>query len=438
MINSSNWQQYYESRLISAEDALKKIKPGSRVILGHCVGEPAGLVEVMVKNKDWFRDIEIVHMVAMGKGQYTLPEMEGYFKHNSFFVGTCTRDSVFKGFADYTPCFFHEVPKVFRSKGFKLDVALVQVTPPDKFGYISLGVSADYTVAAVQEADIVIAQVNENMPKTYGDTYIHISEVDYFVEITEPLIELIPSKITDIEKKIGENCASLIENGSTLQLGIGSIPDAVLIFLKDKKDLGIHSEMLSDGVIDLIEQGIVNNRCKTLHKGKSIVSFIMGTKKLYDYIDDNNSIEMHVVDYINDPTVIMKNYRMVSINSCVQVDLMGQVASESIGLKQISGVGGQVDFVRGASMADGGKSIIAISSTAAGGKISKIVPFLDQGTAVTTSRNDVDYIITEYGIAHLKWKTLRQRAKLLIDIAHPDFRPMLIEEWEKRFRRSFE
>ena len=437
MISSRNWQQYYKNRLTGSEEALKKINPGSRVVLGHCIGEPIGLVEAMVKNRDWFSDIEIVHMVAMGKSQYTLPGMQGYFKHNSFFVGACTRDSVFNGSADYTPCFFYEVPKVFRSKEFKLDVALVQVTPPDKFGYVSLGVSADYTVAAVEQADIVIAQVNENMPKTYGDTYIHISEIDWFVEITEPLIELIPSKITEIEKRIGENCASLIENGSTLQLGIGSIPDAVLLFLGDKNDLGIHSEMLSDGVVGLIEKGIVNNRCKTLHRGKSIISFLMGTKKLYDYVDNNNLIEMHVVDYVNDPTVIMKNYKMVSINSCVQVDLTGQVASESIGLLQISGVGGQVDFVRGASMAIDGKSIIAIPSTAAGGKISKIVPFLDQGTAVTTSRNDVDYIITEYGIAHLKWKTLRQRAKLLIDIAHPDFQPMLIEEYEKRFKQKY-
>jgi len=437
LTSGRNWQQYYKNRLTGSEEALKKINPGSRVVLGHCMGEPIGLVEAMVKNRDWFSDIEIVHMVAMGKGQYTLPEMQGYFKHNSFFVGACTRDSVFKGSADYTPCFFYEVPKVFRSKEFKLDVALVQVTPPDKFGYVSLGVSADYTVAAVEQADIVIAQVNENMPKTYGDTYIHISEIDWFVEITEPLIELISSKITEIEKRIGENCASLIENGSTMQLGIGSIPDAVLLFLNDKKDLGIHSEMLSDGVVGLIEKGIVNNRCKTLHRGKSIVSFLMGTKKLYDYVDNNNLIEMHVVDYVNDPTIIMKNYKMVSINSCVQVDLMGQVASESIGLMQISGVGGQVDFVRGASMAIDGKSIIAIPSTAAGGKISKIVPFLDQGTAVTTSRNDVDYIITEYGIAHLKWKTLRQRAKLLIDIAYPDFQPMLIEEYEKRFKQKY-
>jgi len=437
LLDSKKWQQYYKDRLTGAQEALKKIGPGSRMVLGHCIGEPAGLVEAMVANKDQFSDIEIVHMVAMGNGRYALPEMRGHFRHNSFFVGAPTRDAVFKGLADYTPCFFNEVPKAFRSKEFRIDAALVSVTPPDKFGYVSLGVSADYTVAAVKQADLVIAQVNKNMPKTYGDTYIPVSEIDWFVEIDEPLIELMPSVVTEIEKRIGENCAGLIEDGSTLQLGIGSIPDAVLLFLGHKKDLGIHSEMLSDGVVGLIEKGVVNNKRKTLHKGKSIVSFLMGTKKLYDYVDGNNSIEMHAVDYVNDPTVIMKNYKMVSINSCVQVDLMGQVNSESIGLMQISGVGGQVDFVRGANMSDGGKSIIAIPSTASQGKISKIVPFLDQGSAVTTSRNDVDYIVTEYGVARLKWKTLMQRAKLLINIAHPDFRPMLIEEYQKRFKASF-
>ena len=431
-----NWKAYYDERCVAAEDALKHIKSGDRVVFGHCIGEPMYLVDVMVKNKDWYEDVEIVHMVAMGKGEYTQPGMEKHFRHNSFFVGACTRKAVNEGRADFTPCFFYELPSVLRKDDFKVNAAMVQVSPPDEFGYVSLGVSVDYTLAAIEQADTVIAQVNENMPRTFGSSFVHVSDIDWFVEKTEPLVELQPPNITEIEKRIGEHCASLIEDGSTLQLGIGSIPDAVLLFLKDKKDLGIHSEMLSDGVVGLIEAGIVNNRQKSIHKGKTIVGFLMGTRKLYDFVHNNPGIEMHPIDYVNNPTVIMKNYKMVSINSCVQVDLMGQVASESIGLKQISAVGGQMDFVRGANMAEGGKSIIAIPSTA-NGKFSKIVPFLDEGAAVTTSRNDVNYVITEYGIAQLKGQTLRERARRLINIAHPDFRDGLIEEYEKRFKTKF-
>ncbi len=432
------WQSYYQNNCVSAEEALKSIKPGSRVVLGHCIGEPMSLVDTMVENKYWFSDIEIVHMVAMGKGAYTLPEMKGHFRHNSFFVGACTRQAVLEGRADYTPCFFYEFPKIIRSQEFKVDVALIQVTPPNEFGYVSLGVSVDYTSAAVEQAELVIAQVNDQMPETFGGSYVHVSDIDCFVEKSEVLAELAPPQITDIEKEIGRHCASLVEDGSTLQLGIGSIPDAVLLFLKDKKDLGVHSEMLSDSVVDLIEEGVVNNRCKSINKGKTIVSFLMGTKRLYDFVNRNPFVEMQPVDYVNDPTVIMQNHKMVSVNSCVQVDLMGQVASESVGIKQISGVGGQVDFIRGANMAKDGKSIIAISSTAGNGRFSKIVPLLDEGAAITTSRNDVSYVVTEYGIAHLKGKTLRERARQLINIAHPDFRPMLTEEWEKRFKQKFD
>jgi len=396
-----NWKQHYDQRCVDAETALRHIKPGSRIVFGHCIGEPMALVDTMTQNKEWFTDVEIVHMVAMGKGEYTLPEMAGHFRHNSFFVGGCTRKAVSEGRADFTPCFFYEIPKVFRSEEFNIDVALIQVSPPDKYGYVNLGVSVDYTTAAIEQADMVIAQVNVNMPVTFGDSFVHVSKIDWFVEHMEPLVELPLPKITDVEKQIGENCASLIEDGATLQLGI------------------------------------VNNSRKAIHKGKSIVSFLMGTKRLYDFVDRNPSIEMHPVDYVNDPTVVMQNSKMVSINSCVQVDLMGQVASESVGLKQISAVGGQVDFVRGANMAKDGKSIIAITSTAAGGKLSKIVPFLAQGAAVTTSRNDVNYVVTEYGVAHLKGKTLRERARQLIGIAHPNFRPMLTEEWETRFKKEY-
>ncbi|HHY91627.1 MAG TPA: 4-hydroxybutyrate CoA-transferase, partial [Clostridiales bacterium] len=272
---------------------------------------------------------------------------------------------------------------------------------------------------------------------TLGDSFIHVSEIDYIVEVSYPVDELAPPEIGEVEKAIGEYCASLIEDGSTLQLGIGSIPDAVLLSLKDKKDLGIHSEMFSDGVVELVEAGVINNSKKTLHKGKMVVTFLMGTKRLYDFVHNNPCVEMYPVNYVNNPAVIAQNYKMVSINSCLQVDLMGQVNAESMGLKQFTGVGGQVDYVRGANMAKDGKSIIAMPSTAANGKISRIVPLLDPGAAVTTTRNDVNYIITEYGIASLRGKSLRERARALIQIAHPNFRDLLMEEFEKRFHEKF-
>jgi len=432
-----SWKELYKSKLVSAEEAVKHIKSGDRVVLGHAVGEPLALVDAMVKNKDSYENVEIVHMVGMGKGEYTAPGMEPHFRHNAIFVGGCTRKAVNEGRADYTPCFFHEVPKMFREGYLPVDVALIQVSPPDQHGYCSFGVSVDYTKPAAEAAKLVIAEVNDQMPRTMGDSFIHVSQLDYIVETSRPIIELPPPKIGDVEKAIGENCASLIEDGSTLQLGIGAIPDAILLFLKDKKDLGIHSEMISDGVVELVEAGVINNSKKSINRGKSVVTFLMGTKKLYDYAHDNPAVAMHPVNYVNDPYVVAQNYKMVSINSCIQVDLMGQVASESIGLRQFSGVGGQVDFVRGAVMAKDGKSIIAMPSTASQGKVSRIVPFLDEGSAVTTSRNDVHYVVTEYGIAELRGKTLKQRARALIEIAHPDFRDQLIEEYERRFLCKF-
>ncbi len=431
-----SWQTYYQEHLGTAEDAVGKIHSGDRVVLQHACGEPVYLVDRMVENAAAYKDVEIVHMVAMGKGAYCLPEYAGNFRHNSLFVGGSTRKAVESGQGDFTPCFFFEIPRLFRTN-LPVDVALISVTPPNAEGKVSLGVSCDYTLEAVKTAKTVIAQVNPSMPYTFGGTELPVEEIDLFVEHDEPVIELPQGRIGETEKAIGRNCATLIPDGATLQLGIGAIPDAVLLFLKDKKDLGIHSEMFSDGVVELAEAGVITNAKKTLKPGKFVVTFLMGTKRLYDFVNNNPSVEMQPVDYVNDPFVVAQNDNLISINSCVQIDLMGQVASESVGLKQISGTGGQVDFVRGASASKGGVSIMAFPSTAAKGAVSKIVPFLDHGSAVTTCRCDVDYAVTEYGVAHLKGETLRTRARNLIAIAHPDFRAPLIEEFEKRFHCTF-
>ena len=427
-----DWKKIYRERTTSAEAAVRKICSGNRVVIGHACGEPSFLVDAMIDNAAAYQDVEIVHMVAMGKCEYAKPEFSAHFRHNALFVGGGTRDAIARGDGDYTPSFFFEVPELF-SSALPVDVAMVMVTPPNEEGYCSLGVSVDYTLEAVKQAKLVIAQVNDQLPWTGPHSTVSVDEIDCFVEHSAPLIELPPPKIGDVERAIGEYCASLIQDGDTLQLGIGAIPDAVLMFLKEKKDLGIHSEMFSDGVVELAEAGVINNAKKNLHPGKFIAGFLMGTRRLYDFVDHNPAVELWPIDYVNHPFVVGQNDRLVSINSCVQVDLMGQVASESIGLKQISGVGGQVDFVRGAAFSKGGRSIIAMPSTTKG-NISKIVPFLDEGSAVTTSRNEVNYVVTEYGIAHLKGRTLRERARALIGIAHPDARDALEEEFEKRFR----
>lgn len=430
-----DWRNEYNSKIVTADQAVLHIKSNNRVVCGHAVGEPSYLLDAMVRNKESYKNVEIVHMVPMGKAEYTKDEMKENFRHNAIFVGGPTRKAVENGNADYTPCFFYQVPSLL--KDLEVDVAMIQVSSPDEHGYCSFGVSNDYTKPSTKLAKVVIAEVNDKMPRTYGDNFIHLSEIDYIVENSHELIELKPGEIGDVEREIGRHCASLVEDGSTLQLGIGNIPDAVLLFLQDKKDLGIHSEMISDGVVELVNKGVITNRMKTLHPGKIIVTFLMGTKKLYDFVNNNPTVEMYPVDYVNNPLVIMKNHKMVSINSCVQVDLLGQVVSDSVGLKQISGVGGQVDFVRGASMAENGKSIIAMPSTAGKGTVSKIVPLIDQGAAVTTSRNDVDYVVTEFGVAKLKGRTLKDRAKALIEIAHPDFRDSLKKEYELRFKTKY-
>ncbi|MHB1652850.1 MAG: acetyl-CoA hydrolase/transferase family protein [Desulfitobacteriaceae bacterium] len=417
-----DWRKDYHGKLVSAEEAVKVVKSGDFVILQHACAEPRTLVEALVKRRD-LSEVRIAHMVAIGPAEYAQPGMERYFRHNSFFVGEGTRQAVNEGRADFTPLFFHELPRVLQE--LRVDVAMIQVSPPNKWGFCSLGVSVDYTKAACQTARVVIAQVNELMPWTYGDTFVHISDIDRLIESTRPLLEVPSPPITPVERTIGEHIAGLIEDGSTLQLGIGAIPDAVLLSLQGKKDLGIHTEMFSDKLIDLVESGVVTCTAKNLNRGKIICSFFLGTKRLYDFVDDNPMIEFRTVDYTNDPVVIGRHDGLVSINSAVEVDLLGQVCADTIGYTQYSAVGGQVDFVRGAARSKGGKAIIAMPSSAAGGKVSRIVPLLKEGAVVTTSRNDVQYVVTEYGVADLRAKTNRERAGALISVAHPDHRENL-------------
>jgi 4-hydroxybutyrate CoA-transferase len=439
-----SWREEYQKKLTTAEEAVKAIKSGNRVVIGHAYGQPQHLVNAMVANKDAYEDVEIVHMVSLSPAPYCSQEMRKHFIHNSFFVGVNSRRAVNEGRAKYTPCFFHELPRLFTNGVLPVDVTMCQLSPPDDEGYCSFGISVDYTKPAVEASKIIIAQINERMPRTLGDSFVHVSKLDYVVEYDEPILELgLVKNATTVaeneqyvakvvaEMEIGRYCAELIEDGACLQLGIGAIPDAVLPFLEDKKDLGIHTEMFADGVVDLVNKGVVTCARKTLHPGKMVANFLMGTRKLYDFVHNNPMVEMHPVHYTNDPYIIGQNDNMVSINSSLQVDLLGQVASDTIGTTQFSGVGGQVDFVRGAARSKSGKSILAFPSTAGGGKYSRIIPKLDYGAVVTTSRYDVHYIVTEYGIANLRGKSVGERAKQLIAIAHPDFRQQLNKELDK-------
>ena len=428
------WTKYYQEHTLTPEQAVGLIHDGDRVVFGHAVGEPIIFQRTMAEMAEQFHDVEVAHMVYLGSGEYLQPGMESHFRHNALFVGGPARKAIAEHRADYTPVFFSDVPRMFRDGTLPIDVFAFTCSPPDERGYVSLGLSCDYSLQAVKSAKTVIAEINPNMPRTYGESFIHVSEIDGFLCAWEPLPESRPPVIGEEDRAIGRYVADLIRDGDCLQLGIGAVPDAVCSFLGDKKDLGLHTEMISDGVLPLLESGVINGKRKQRDVGKVCVTFLMGTKKLYKYVDNNPIINMLPVDVCNNPAVISENDNVVSINSCVQIDLMGQVASETIGLKQFSGTGGQVDYVRGAAWSAGGKSIMAMPSTAAKGKASRIVPFLAQGAAVTTSRNDVDYVVTEYGIARLKGKTLKQRARALIAVAHPDFRPMLEEEYQKRFK----
>jgi acetyl-CoA hydrolase len=426
-----SWLARYKSRFTSADEAVKAIESGQRVFLAGNCSVPQKLLAALVKRGKKLKDVEIVQALTVGPAPHADPALEGHIKINTIFISDNVRQAVHEGRADFTPCLLSEFPAQFRDGHLPLDVALLQISPPDEHGFCSLGIEAGLTKTPAQSARIVIAEINDQMPRTLGDSFIHISKIDHAVAVNYPLAELKMGEATELSMQIGRHVAELIEDGATLQLGIGAIPDAVLNFLEKKRDLGIHTELFSDGVMHLIQQGVITNEKKTLHPGKVVAGFILGSQQLYDFVDDNPIIELHPTEYVNDPFVIAKNDKMVSINSAIEVDLTGQVCADSIGPKLYSGVGGQMDFVYGAGRSKGGKPIITLPSTVTlrdGTRLSKIVSMLKHGAGVITSRNHVRYIATEFGVAHLHGKTIRQRAQALIDIAHPDFQEQLERE----------
>lgn len=426
-----DWQLNYADKVVSAKDAVQCVKHGHRVFIGSGAGEPQLLVDALASREE-LSDTEIIHILTLGVATYTQPRFGSRFRHNAFFIGPNVRQAVSEGRADYTPVFLSEIPNLFRTGRTVIDVALISVSPPDRHGYCSFGVSTDIVKAATESAHFVIAEVNSRMPRALGDCFIHVHDLDLLVPSDNPILELPPAQPDELAQRIGRHIANLIEDGATLQLGIGTIPDAVLYYLDEFRDLGIHTEMFSDGLIPLVEKGVVNNAEKTLHRGKIIASFVLGSQRLYDFIDNNPLIEFHPTEYVNDPFIIAQNDKMISINAAIEVDVTGQVCADSLGTMFYSGIGGQVDFVRGASRSRGGKPIIALPSTADNEVFSRIVPSLKPGAGVVTSRGDVHYVVTEYGAAYLHGKNIRERAMSLIQIAHPKFRPWLLAEAKGR------
>lgn len=426
-----NWRDMYKSKVVSAAEAVSHIRSGNRVVVGHATGSPEVLLKAVVENREAYRNVELVHMVSMGASEYCLPGMEKHFVHNSLFAGATTRKAIHDGRALFTASHFSQIPRLFTEKILPVDVTLCMVSTPDEHGFCSFGISVDYTKPAAENSELVIAEVTPYMPRTLGDAFIHVSDIDYIVECDSKPLIMNPPKITDIDEKIGSYCAELIRDGDCLQLGIGAMPDAILGFLTHKKDLGIHTEMFSDGVVDLVEAGVVTCARKNFHAGKMVASFLMGTEKLYKFVHNNPMVQMFPINITNNPTIIAKNDNMVSINSTLQVDLTGQAVSETIGYRQFSATGGQADFVRGAAWSKGGRSILAFHATASGGKISRIVSHVDEGAVVTTTRTDIHYVVTEYGITDLRGKSVPERAKALINIAHPDFRTDLTKEFRR-------
>src|SRR5438309_10788536 len=426
-----SWEIDYKKKLRTPDEALRFVESGMRVYIQPGCAEPETLVEALMRRAPDVRDVEIVHMMTMGVAPYVAAEMAGHFRHNAVFIGSNVRQGINDGRADYTPIYLSEIEGLFESGQMPIDVALIEVSPPDSHGYCSFGVGVDTTLTAARVAKYVVAQVNDNMPRTYGDSFIHVNDIDAFVESSRPLCALKKPIVNDLQVAIARNVAGLIEDGAVLQTGIGGIPDAVLPFLMDRKDLAVHSELVSDGVIPLIESGVLTGARKNLKPRTVILGFALGGKRLFDFVDNTPIFEFHPTAYTDDPGLIARNDNMVAINSALQIDLTGQVCSDSIGNQFYSGIGGQVDFLRGASRSKGGKPIIAISSTAKNGAISRIVPILNPGAGVVTSRGLIRYVVTEYGVAYLHGKTIRQRAQALIEIAHPDFREELYEYCER-------
>lgn len=427
----STWQTTYATKVSTAEQAVAAVRHGQRVFIGSGAGEPQLLVKALSSRAD-LSDTQIVHILTLGVATYAEPRFGNRFRHNAYFIGPNVREAIAQGRADYTPIFLSEIPAQFRTGRVVIDVAMIMVSPPDEHGYCSYGVSTDIVKAATESARMVVAEVNEQMPRALGDCFIHVRDIDLLVPSDQPVLEAPQGEPDELSRAIARHIADLVEDGATLQLGIGTIPDAVLHYLTGFRDLGIHTEMFSDGLIPLVEQGVVTNAAKTLHRGKIIASFVMGSRRLYDFIDNNPLVEFHPTEYTNDPFIIAQNEKMISINAAIEVDLTGQVCADSLGTMFYSGIGGQVDFTRGAARSKGGKPIISLPSTADKGTISRIVPYLKQGAGVVTSRGDVHYVVTEYGTAYLHGRNIRERALALIQIAHPKFRPWLLAEAKSR------
>ena len=418
-----SWTDLYNRRVTTAEEAVKQIQSGMRIFLtGNC-SVPQVVLSALVARASEVDNVEIIQVLSIGSTEYVSQEMVGHLRVNTLFISDNVRDAVNQGRADFTPTHLSEIPRLFSSGVLPLDIALIQVSLPDEHGFCSFGVEVGVTKTAAQHAKIVIAEVNPQMPRTLGDSFIHVGKIDHIVPVSYPLPEVSMGEPTELSKKIGQHVAGLIENGSTLQLGIGTIPNGVLHYLRDKRDLGIHSELFSDGVVDLYEAGVVTNEKKSLHPGKMIAGFLLGTRRLYEFVDNNPIVELHPTEYVNDSYIIAQNDKMVAINSAIEVDLTGQICADSVGTRLYSGTGGQLDFIRGAARSKGGKPIIALPSvtvTSSGQRYSKIVPTLKLGAGVVTTRSDVHFIVTEYGVADLYGKSIRQRARALIEIAHPE------------------
>lgn len=418
-----------ELTYVSAEQAVAGIQSGERVFIGSGAAEPNALVKAMTARAPELRDVNVLHILTLGDAPYVAPEYAASFRHTAFFIGHNVREAVQQGRADFMPIFLGEIPALFEQR-LPLDWALVQLSPPDKHGYCTVGVAADVVMGAIRNARHVVAEINPNMPRAWGNTIIHVSQLHSAVQVDYPLPELHPEPIDEVSAAIGRHVAGLIDDGDCLQLGIGTIPNAVLRELRNHTHLGVHTEMLSDGIVELVRGGAIDCSRKNYHPDKIICSFVMGTRALYDFVDDNPFVESYGNEFVNDPFNIAKNDRMVAVNSAIQVDLTGQVNSDSVGSRPYSGIGGQVDFIRGAARSKGGRPIIALPSTAKGGEISRITPTLMEGAGVVTSRGDVHYVVTEHGVADLYAKGIRQRARALINITHPKFR----EELERKAR----